>query len=365
MNKIIFLATACLALVGGHASGEEAPKDWRQTLVVPHQTPSPELTSAQENLANSLAEIRPQAKAKPKSIITKDKYFILYGNLFKTGTCFALCEMVLQAENDEPRMGYLVALAEWTKSKWQIRGLWNIPVVWRPKGWKQNERIHDDYLPVTPATEPFELKDLNGDGVPEVIVAGEVNKYFQEFYLLRFVPETHGLALLESSMGRPEHVGKYVRLYSNSGRRAIFEEYAFMRWSGDKLILKASWHDETPYNGIAPSFEEAEVADNDGTVKKYRITDAEDGTYSVTKNEKPYASLSIAWNKPPNEQMGENTDEIEKAWLFEKITGLPRNLYPWNERNKKHLCLEDLATVRVTGNEEAARMFSSPHSHRQ
>ena len=188
----------------------------------------PEMSLERECLTRGLAEVAPMPKIKPRSFVTKDGRFILYGDLFKTGGCFALVE--LPEKPGETDFGNAnTAFAEWVDAKWKLQGAWSIPAVWRPKGWKWNEKDGSDYLPVTPATEPFALCDFNGDGIPEVIIAGDVAKYYQEHYLLRFDSKTHRLILLESAMRKPMLVGGYVRLYFNSGRRAIYEEWRFSR----------------------------------------------------------------------------------------------------------------------------------------
>jgi hypothetical protein len=46
-----------------------------------------------------------------------------------------------------------------------------------------------------------------------------------------------------------------------------------------------------------------------------------------------------------------NWDEMEEAWLFEKLTGLPRKLLPHREPEKMRF--EDHGKVRITGSKEA------------
>ncbi len=261
-----------------------------------------------------------------------------------------------------------VAFTEWTDGKWKLRGLWKIETVWRPKGWKWDGKNGDDYMPVTPATEPFKLVDLSGDGVPEVIFAGEVDKYFQEHYLLRFDPVKHRLNLLASAMGEPANAGKYVRLFFKSPRRAIWGESQFLEWSEGSLIRKASWHDEMGYGTNDPTFVEGEGIGKDGKLETIRVGmghGAEmDGSdpYVLTKNEQPYGTLSIT-RKPQEPGADISTGDVENRWLFEKITRLPGVLYPdAEEAGKNHTFprFEDVATVKVTGAAEAEGLFSSP-----
>jgi hypothetical protein len=217
-------------------------------------------------------------------------------------------------------------------------------------------------LPATPASQPFELRDLSRDGVPEVVIAGPVSKYFQENYLLRFSRKTHALRLVASAMRKPEVVDRYVRLYFNSGRRAIYEEWQFLKWKGDELIPVASWHDEVGYGTNDPTFSEGERRDRHGKSEILRVgygkgMEYEVDAYELTRDEKPFGRMRVEWKDEKN-RSSINSDEIEKAWLFEKITALPRALYPSHEGNAPIPRLEDFARVTVEGNAEASKLFS-------
>ncbi len=337
----------------------EEPVEDLQKLVIPVGQYSSAADKTRIKLAAAFSGIKPNTKA-PRSFVTKDGRFILYGDLFKSDGCFALFELPVKAGVEEQFGDAQVGLAEWSGRQWELRGLWNISSTWRPKGWKSSD---DDYLPITPATEPFELRDMSGDGVPEVIIAGDVEKYFQSYYLLRFDPKTRGLSLLAYAMGKPECAGEYVRLYSNSGRRAIFEEWEYLRWAGDKLVHKASWHDESPYDNHEPPFIVAEVMGGDRRSHSFRITDADNNSqeeiaYTITKDEKPYATFGFVWREPLEKAVGLAPDQVGHAWLFEKITGIPCSSYPLPSYVKKLVRLEDYATIRVTGSDEAKRMLS-------
>jgi hypothetical protein len=353
---ILFLVVLSNFVLGGNTLVDELQK-----LVVPLGKPSALLKAVEANLAAALAEAVPHARMKQQSLVTKDELVILYGDLFKNGGCFAIFQVQAKSEDHPDYQDGGFALAEWTKAGWQLRGLWNIPAIWRPKGWKPQD---DDYLPVSPATQPFELNDLSGDGVPELIVAGEVDKYFQAHYLLRFEPKTHGLHLLEWAMGKPERAGKYVRLYSNSGRRAIFEEWRYMVWSRGRLMQRASWHDEVPYNDVDGSFVLAEVNSDLGEQRSFRIAPGEsssenESAYTITEGDRHYADVVFVWKKSKLKNQDNRCSALQSSWLFEKITGLPRNLYPVVESPKNVSHLEAHATVRVTGGKDALQRFGS------
>jgi hypothetical protein len=203
---------------------------------------------------------------------------------------------------------------------------------------------------------------LGGGPAPELIVAGEVEKYFQGHYLLRFSQKTKTLHLVAYAMAEPEVAGPYVRLYFNSGRRAIWGEWQFFKWKGDELQPVASWHDETGYGQNDPTFAEGERVDGLGKSETIRIrygTGAEysNDAYELTRNQKPFGKMRVTWKDERN-LTSMNADEIEKAWLFEKITRLPRRIYPEREGLKPIPKLENFASVSIEGNAEAAKIFT-------
>ena len=50
-------------------------------------------------------------------------------------------------------------------------------------------------------------------------------------------------------------------------------------------------------------------------------------SYELTRDGKPFGRMRLKW-KDETKLPFVDSDQIEKAWLFEKITGLPRRLYP-------------------------------------
>jgi hypothetical protein len=214
-------------------------------------------------------------------------------------------------------------------------------------------------MPATPATEPFALTDFSGDGVPEVTIASWVEKYSQFYYLLRFDAKKRGLVLLEYAMGKPERAGQFVRLYSNAGRRPIWEEWRYLRWDGDRLFEKASWHDEYPDRNIDLHFVRATARDDSGRAATFVITDAEsdskqESAYVIKKGKKAFAKIVFAWGK----SRADDYDEIERAYLFEKILGMSRALYPAREDTVKLDRFEEHGTVRIDGSKDAVRRLS-------
>jgi hypothetical protein len=152
------------------------PVDDLQRLAIPLGKPSPQVAQTRAALAAHLKGVNPARKAAPQTRLTHEGQSILCGDLFKTGDFYAVFEVSNPSPEGPPGIAIHVAFAEWSEGNWVLRGLWNITPIWRPAGWKQT---HHDPLPVTPATQPFHLRDLSGDGVAELIIAGEVDKFFK------------------------------------------------------------------------------------------------------------------------------------------------------------------------------------------
>ncbi len=320
-SKWCLVAVAAVIFPHLAAGDEAALVNGLQEDVIPLDQNGPAVTKVRDSLAAELAGVKTEAAGKVTKAFTKAGGQVVGGDLFKTGTCFALFETSGGENEARSTMG----LAEWAEGKWLLRGLWKLPVVWLEAGKKWDGKEDNIYYPVEPFHEPFELLDLSGDGVPEVIVAGEVDKYFNSSSLLKYDAKTRGLDLLEWTMGKPKLAGKRVLLYQNSGRRSIWEEWRFCEWKGDKLVERASWHSGTPYNNTDPSFWIISTTGSDGTEENFRVTLADSSQknvtpYTVLKDDKPFAEVSIKWKA--GQDLDTNRDLAEGAWFFEKLTGL-------------------------------------------
>lgn len=351
----IVLAVTALTLMNQPVMGEKNAEVNLDHLVVDIDGAEPPAAKARESLPAGLSALTPKPKQPPRTVVNKQGCYVLYGDLFKTGGCFALLEIPPAPGGKPGENTGSVALAEWEASDWKLGGLWNIEAIWRDP---QAPTKPDDYLPIAPTSRPFQIEDFSGDHVPEVLIAGEVHRYYQVYYLLRFDPETRRLRLVASSMARPERAGKFVRLYSNSGRRSTFENWEFLEWSGKELVSRFQWHEETPYYQPEEPFISAEVTDQDGRKVLFRIVDSESG-YEITRDGHPFARIAITWKDQASPRPPEG-EAIENGWLFEKLTGLPRKLYPRLEPGTKSVRLEKVAKIRVDGGPDASRLLLAP-----
>lgn len=356
----MWLVVACGIIGACFAKADELSE-----LAIPIDKPSPRLAAATRALDAMLEPLKPELNTKVSSLVTKEGRFVLYGHLFGKSGIDALVEIAMDSQEAGAWGDQLVGFARYNGTRWELRELWDIPTVWRPEGWKAGD---DDYLPITPAKRPFKLADLSGDGVPEVVVAGEVGKYYQAHYLFRFQSKEQRLVLVASAMAEPTFAGGLVRLDQNSGRRAIWGESGFHQWQGDKLIQKASWHDEVPYNNVDAPFVLATRMTSDGKNLEFRLEGVEseaesESAYQITREGRLFAKVTFKWPKPLIDLVGEtyNAFDSEYAYLFEKLSGLPRSLYPAASKERPIMQLEKSVKIHVEGEPVAVEMLSPSH----
>lgn len=348
---------ACMALAGlVHARSFEE----LQKLSVPLEIPSPETDTALSSLKAALASVHPARKQAPTVISTKGEPYILYGDLFHTGGLFhpaqiyAVVDLPESGEMSVPNQLIGLGFAEWKDDHWEPRSLLRSVPIWHPKGWVKGEY---DYIPITPAEKPFWLMGIDGKGAIGVVVADDVEKYYQSHLLFAFDPKQHRLVPIAEAMKEPRLIDGWVRLYYNFGRLPIFEEWRFARWNGERLVERGSWHDETPNHDPEHPFVEVTHTDDHDKTVDYRVVEAGgynivESIYTITKEEKPFAHVTFKWGRS-----GPNGFQSEE-YLFEKLTGLPRKLFPERDEEKPAAHVESFKSVIVTGDPEAVRMLS-------
>jgi hypothetical protein len=331
------------------------PPDDIQTHVIPVDGSDSAAEVVRMDMDVALAGTQPAGPNKIRQTATSSRGYVLCGNLFGTDGFFALYEPKIANKAGCPTL----ALAEYVDAGWKLRGLWKIDLYWVPQDtrWSGPESQYDKN---DSPNLPFTLEDLISDNTPEVIVSGEKAKYFQARYVMRYDKKSHGLDLLTYSWTAPQKVGDYLRIVDTSGNKAVWCAWTFLEWKDNKLTERAMWHSESPYNNVDPSFFKVRTTGADGKKENFRATMSGAGDYDISKDDKPFAKLSTKWLSGKSE---ENADLMMGAWIFEKLTGLPREYFPERhgplDQDKSKLeKLEEFAEVEVVGSEESTRRFS-------
>jgi hypothetical protein len=334
-------------------------------VVVPVGIPSGAVTHQSALVEKSLASFSLDPKPGNHVRILDDGRYILYGDLFKTGEKYALVELPVMLESDPYWDGARIAFAQLVSGKWQLRGLWDVNCTWQSA---DDAKKDDEHFPVTPAETPFQLTDFDGDGVPEVILAGEVWRDYQNYYILHFDPKTHSIQMLAAAMGKPEFCDGYIRLYYNSGHRSIFEEWDFLKLSGSNIKEVASWHDGAPYNPGDDEGLRAEALNDQGQLEEFEIDDVEGktsaSTYEIWRRGtgKGIKVATVAFSKKDikDTRYDLDSEKMEKVWLFHHITDLPADTLPMegyaaDEKGKALPPLARYESVKISGSPEFVR----------
>ena len=358
-TKLARTMAASILLVAAVSAHAEAVNGL-QNLSVPLDSKTEDIEVALKALKTLLKSVHPVKKQAPTIIDSPSKQYILYGDLFHTGGLFHAAQNFALVELEVQSDGIGVGFAEWINNHWEPRSLLRINPIWRHKGSLKD----GEYLPVTPPERPFWLMDLSGKGTTGVVVASDMGKWFQDFVVFKFDEKQHRLVGIAEAMEEPRLIDGWVRLYDKSPHRAIYEEWHFARWNGENLVENSSWHDEVPYNNIDPSFVDVTRTDDTGKTTIYHVVgdssdDITKSLYTIKKDGKSFAHVSFNWGRSPFDVQpaGVNPSEKENEYLFEKITGLPRKLYPKGEE-KTSTSLKLFKNISVTGDPEAVRMLS-------
>ncbi len=347
----------------GVARGDwpQPPENIREH-VVSLKEETPVVKAVRENLAAVLAGAKPEEAAEARISATAEKGYLMWGDLFKTGACFALYE---PKEKEAVKLdaawkpGATLALAEWKDGKWELRGLWRMPLGWVPleDRWSGNE---SKYVERDTLRMPWELEDMIGDSTPELVVSGEKMKYHQARYVMKFDKESRGLELLTYSIKKPEKMGKYLKTYAASGNKAIWSEWTFLEWSEDKLEERAVWRSVTPYHQPAPSFTLVDVTREGGKRRSYRIEQPDSfedqrDVFAISQSGLPIGTVTVEW-KSDQINLNDRYARAESV-IFHEMTGLPREVFPEPRDGKVPEALGEEAKVSVDGGAPLNSLF--------
>lgn len=347
--KLAFSVTLYLAFIMAVFADANVAEDSLSQLVVQLNADS---KPTQLKLLEALATLPMEMPTEPKVVITQGIY-LLYGDMFHNGKCYAVADLT--------SLG-CIGFAVRNGAKWDCCGLWQIGSQWRPEGWENDVEEH---LPIRPAKSPFWLQHLSDDKVPELVIAGDVWKYWQEHFIMRFDAKTGLLDLSSKAMEAPFFKNDWIVLPFHSGHRSIYSGYSYCKWVGTKLVENARWQSGINENDKAEcdpdkllKFSQLEDGGN-STQYEVKFLASEDDASDVaraliSKNGQQYAKIEVTWGN--DSKTNEFRDLLVEQWIYLRLTKLPKTLFPDFE-TVKHLNLKEAAQVRVTGKEEAVKAF--------
>jgi hypothetical protein len=289
----------------------------------------------------------------------------MYGDIFGSGQNFALTQY-------DGGVGF----SEWKDGNWKPEETLSITSEWAPKGGE------NPYLGrTTPAERAFWTLDI-GRGCRVAVIACDTEKYFQTFCVLQFNGSKKELEIVGPSMEPPRIQLGYLLTFNCSSPRSEWQAWDYFHTSKGLLIHSAQWsewrNNSNPddglttlrtYNREGQLAETFDVEDGWMDQNNYNCTlsrsVANYSAESLPANQKApglsdYAQIKINW---PNGE-GSDPDGLGsvEAYLFEKLTGIPHDLFqnplPPNETETPWPKVEKLATIKITGSADAVARLS-------
>lgn len=274
---------------------------------------------------------------------------IFHGDLFGDGRHLAFVA----------KDGETVA-AEADKTEWRGIARWPVGAAWVAEG----ERPQDKgYSHINPPACPFVLKDLDGDRIPELLIAFDDDGYKLGYRIVKKRQNATGLELLAiSSTGEPSCRDGYLITHEATGRKA---------WGGGDLYFR--WVEGTAVF-TAESYENCSDPDRVLTFYTRVFSDKSEETFCVRfddgwqisrcesrvepRNEKPFVSVRFVAILPGAEW----SHEAEEAFLFQKLSGLDWKLRiprasetPPDQLGKEFTKFK----MEIRGEPEAVKMFNA------
>jgi len=275
--------------------------DWTSVAVAKEGDPTDAVVSLLATVPKETPKV-PEVRNLPESLI-------FHGDLFGDGRHLALVAK-----------GVETIAAECDKMAWREIARWPVAPAWVAEG---ESREGKGYFRIFPPACPFVLKDLDGDRIPEVLIAFDDDGYKLSWRIVKKRSNAPRLEVLDPiSTGEPACREGYLITYESTGRKAWGGGERYFRWSEGSPVFAAErfndcWNPDrelTFYTRVLPdkSQEIFCVRFDDG----WQISRC--GSRAEPRNEKPFVDVRFVARIPGAEW----PREAEEAFLFQKLTGL-------------------------------------------
>jgi hypothetical protein len=272
----------------------------------------------------ALESIQPETIPKtPQTLQVPDGPVVLHGDLFGDGRHLALV-----GRSD-------TTLLAGDKSGWKTVSGHEVDPAWTPAGKEHEDAAHYN---IGALTMPFVLKDLNGDEVPEVLVAFNNDGYQRGYAIAKKKGSGIEFLKVRSEQGEPEfRRGFLVVSSNNSGRKSWWGGWSYYRWEDGLVVPAAVWVQD----GRDPEVSrwivvrcQAEKGD-----RAFEVLMDEDGVWKVrsvtwtsgveVSDSKEFATIRISVGPAQPENM--KSDFAADALVFELIAGVTGALWKAEE----------------------------------
>lgn len=273
-----------------------------------------------------------------------DGPFVLHGDLFGDGRHLAL------VGNQH------TTLAEGTKAGWKILSSVEVFPVWAIRKFSHLE----------PPPTPFVLKDLDGDHVPEVLIALGNGGYQAGYAIAKKSGQGMKLLSLRSERGEPEVEAGYTKVVTEtSGRKAWWGGTTYCRWSDGVPVSVATWIDDSTdperMRFIALRHVKGKVSKAFEVVKDdvgWTVLSCTWNRGVTTSDQKPFAKVRFI--KDSTESGGDCQFLAEMVLMFELTTGIKGTASILPKGNQEGFELVKATSglqVEVEGSEEAKKLL--------
>ena len=287
--------------------------------------------------------------------INKNGVYTLTGDLFGSGKVYA----IIQNGNN-------IIICQWHRSLWRPISSVDVKIEWNYPGWKNDEKVGLDWRPE--ASKPFWALTLQRH--PLIAVASSLDKYHQNYVVLLLDSKSERLLNTAPSYDlQPVLKYNYLVTKDASRRKAEWGATYHSQIQNNKIVVSKSWGE---YGTYPHPDDSCNIATSDGVAYKIVEDNSHDGHISNwaifklknkdgnddAKNLEPFAKLSFALKDNLDTIELNDERQLEEPYLFEKLTGLPRDFYPDEEDSKLKDRIESKAKIKVTGTKEGIKLLS-------
>ncbi len=263
----------------------------------------------------ALDTIKPETFPKThQSWQVPDGPVVLHGDFFGDGRHLALVGTSV------------TTFAAGDKEGWKVVSNHEVDPAWTPAGKEHEDAAHYN---IGAPTVPFVLKDLNGDEVPEVLVAFNNDGYQLGFAIAKKKGDGIEFLKVQSDHGEPDFRHDYLVLSSNnSGRKAWWGGFTYCRWKEGVPVPAAVWVDDARDPEILRWI--VVRCQGEKGEKAFEVLMDEDGLWKVrsvtwtsgveVSDSKEFATIRIETGPAGLESM--NASRAADALVFELISGV-------------------------------------------
>lgn len=287
----------------------------------------------------------------PEVVHSADGAVVLHGDLFKDGRHVALIGT-----------GH-TTVAVSGKSGWESGVRHDVVPAWVPPG---KTAIEVGYHPCKPPPVPFVLKDLDGDRVPEVLVAFDRGNHEAGYAIAR--KDGSGIKLMDQRSGRgePDWIGGFLILNTiDSGRKAWWSGDTYFKWQEGKPEPVVTWaedcHDPEKVRWIAVRHEAGgkdRAFEITQTGEEWMVRSCRWKQGVETAEEKDFATIGVTMGSLKQDEM--SNFDFKETIVFEMVTGISgsvlwRRAFAGRNEGFDHAKAASQCQVKVEGSDEAKK----------